>query len=87
MNFKNIPQVKLGIVAVSRDCFPMELSAGRRQAVVGAYKEVYGDIYECPTTVESEVHMRKALSEVREYPKRDGNLQHVCMYSLPESIK
>ena len=56
MNFKNIPDVKLGIVAVSRDCFPMELSAGRRQAVVKAYKEAYGDIYECPTTVESEVH-------------------------------
>ena len=62
MNFKNIPDVKLGIVAVSRDCFPMELSAGRRQAVVAAYKETYGEIYECPTTVESEVHMRKALA-------------------------
>lgn len=66
MNFKNIPEVKLGIVAVSRDCFPMELSAGRRQAVVKAYKETYGEIYECPTTVESEVHMRKALAEVKE---------------------
>lgn len=66
MNFKNIPNVKLGIVAVSRDCFPMELSAGRRKAVVAAYKEAYGDIYECPTTVESEVHMRKALAEVKE---------------------
>ena len=66
MNFKNIPDVKLGIVAVSRDCFPMELSAGRRQAVVAAYKETYGEIYECPTTVESEVHMRKALEEVKE---------------------
>ena len=66
MNFKNIPEVKLGIVAVSRDCFPMELSAGRRQAVVKAYKETYGEIYECPTTVESEVHMRQALAEVKE---------------------
>jgi len=42
MNFKNIPDVKLGIVAVSRDCFPMELSAGRRQAVVAAYKKLMG---------------------------------------------
>ena len=66
MNFKNIPDVKLGIVAVSRDCFPMELSAGRREAVVKAYKETYGEIYECPTTVESEVHMRQALAEVKE---------------------
>ena len=27
---KNIPEVKLGIVAVSRDCFPMSLSESRR---------------------------------------------------------
>ena len=27
---KNIPEVKLGIIAVSRDCFPMTLSASRR---------------------------------------------------------
>ncbi|OPJ57805.1 L-fucose/L-arabinose isomerase family protein [Clostridium oryzae] len=61
----NIPQVKLGIVAVSRDCFPMELSVNRRQAVVKAYKESFGDIYECPTAIENETHMRKALAEVK----------------------
>lgn len=59
----NVPQVKLGIVAVSRDCFPMELSTNRRKAVVKAFD---GDIYECPTTIENELHMRKALSEVKE---------------------
>ena len=32
----NIPQVKLGIVAVSRDCFPIGLSQSRRAAVVAA---------------------------------------------------
>ena len=31
---KNIPDVKLGIAAVSRDCFPMSLSASRCEAVV-----------------------------------------------------
>ena len=30
MNSTNIPQVKLGIVAVSRDCFPIQLSESRR---------------------------------------------------------
>ncbi len=30
----NIPQVKMGIVAVSRDCFPLSLSKQRRQNVV-----------------------------------------------------
>ncbi|ADL51977.1 L-fucose/L-arabinose isomerase family protein [Clostridium cellulovorans] len=63
---KNIPEIKLGIVAVSRDCFPMELSASRRKAVVKAYKEISGDIFECPTTVENEKHMEQALKEVKE---------------------
>lgn len=60
----NIPQVKLGIVAVSRDCFPMTLSETRRIAVCKAYTEKYGEIYECPTVVENELHMLKALDEV-----------------------
>ena len=33
----NIPQVKLGIVAVSRDWFPERLSVNRRKALVAAY--------------------------------------------------
>ena len=28
----NIPEIKLGIVAVSRDCFPIALSQARRAA-------------------------------------------------------
>ncbi|HIY19461.1 MAG TPA: L-fucose/L-arabinose isomerase family protein [Candidatus Blautia avistercoris] len=59
----NMPEIKLGIVAVSRDCFPKELSENRRKAVAAAYK---GELYECPTVVESEVDMQKALKEVRE---------------------
>ncbi len=62
----NIPKVKLGIIAVSRDCFPMELSVSRRKAVVTSYEKRYGAIYECPTTVENEIHMKKALEEVKE---------------------
>lgn len=58
----NIPQVKLGIVAVSRDCFPMELSASRRKAVVEAFN---GEIFECQTTVENEKDMKKALEEIK----------------------
>lgn len=62
----NRPVLKLGIVAVSRNCFPMSLSVSRREAVVKAYRETYGEIYECPTCIENEVHMQKALSKVRE---------------------
>ena len=39
---KNIPEVKLGIVAVSRDCFPMSLSESRRIKVCQEYKKAYG---------------------------------------------
>ena len=62
----NIPAEKIGIVAVSRDCFPMTLSVSRRQAVVKAYREKYGDIYECPVCIENETDMRKALADIRE---------------------
>ena len=62
----NVPEVKVGIVAVSRDCFPMSLSERRRKELVAAYRPKYGDIYECPTVVENEVDMKKALAEVNE---------------------
>jgi len=59
-NIGNIPEVKLGIIAVSRNCFPVKLSAERRSQIVKAY----GDIYECPVTVENETDMRNALADV-----------------------
>ena len=34
--FANIPEVKLGIIAVSRGCFPMALSERRRAAIKAA---------------------------------------------------
>ena len=64
----NIPKIKLGIVAVSRDCFPESLSVNRRKALVSAYEKKYGagDIYECPVCiVESEIHMLAALEDIR----------------------
>ena len=60
---KNMAKVKVGIVAVSRDCFPMSLSENRRRAVVKEY-EKSGEIYECPVVVESETDMQKALADV-----------------------
>lgn len=64
---KNIPTVKIGIVAVSRDCFPEELSVSRRKRLVDAYRKNYEaeDIYECPVCiVESELHMQEALADI-----------------------
>ena len=64
----NMPQIKIGIVAVSRDCFPESLSVTRREALVKAYTEKYdaSEIYECPVCiVESEIHMVQALEDIK----------------------
>ncbi|MBR3329854.1 MAG: L-fucose/L-arabinose isomerase family protein [Mogibacterium sp.] len=59
---KNIPEVKLGMIAVSRDCFIISLSESRRAAIKAAYK---GDLYECPVTVENEKDMLAAVADVK----------------------
>jgi len=63
---KNIPKVKLGIVAVSRDCFPIELSRKRRMNVVKACRAKKIPIVEIATIVENEKDSLKALAELRE---------------------
>lgn len=65
---KNVPEIRIGIVAVSRNCFPEELAVNRRKALVESYLAKYGeaDIYECPVCiVESEIHMTRALKNVK----------------------
>lgn len=57
----NIPNIKLGIIAVSRSCFPKSLSEMRRKAIVKAYG---GDIYECPVIVENENDAKSAVEDV-----------------------
>ncbi|MBQ9561966.1 MAG: L-fucose/L-arabinose isomerase family protein [Lachnospiraceae bacterium] len=64
----NIPVVKLGIVGVSRDCFPASLTENRRKALAEAYAKKYcaEDIYECPVTIiESEIDMVNALADIK----------------------
>ncbi len=74
----NAPKIKIGIVAVSRDCFPEELSVNRRKALVEAYKAQYNaeDIYECPVCiVESEIHMVQALEDIKK-----AGCNALCVY-------
>ena len=59
---RNIPDVKLGLIAVSRDCFPIALSISRREAIKKTYK---GELYECPVTVENEKDMLRAVADVK----------------------
>ncbi|MBM6947770.1 L-fucose/L-arabinose isomerase family protein [Mordavella massiliensis] len=74
----NMPEVKIGVVAVSRDCFPESLSVTRRQNLMKAYTEKYGaeGIYECPICiVESEIHMVQALEDIKK-----AGCNALCVY-------
>lgn len=73
-----MPEVKIGVVAVSRDCFPESLSVTRRQNLMKAYTEKYGSegIYECPICiVESEIHMVQALEDIKK-----AGCNALCVY-------
>lgn len=63
---KNIPDIKLGIVAVSRDCFPIELSQRRRKSVVAACRKKKIPISEISVIVENETDAMKALDEIKQ---------------------
>ena len=79
----NIPKMKIGIVAVSRDCFPESLSVNRRKALVDAYAAKYdaADIYECPVCiVESEIHMVQALEDVKAGELNSGTWRCILWY-------
>ena len=74
----NIPKIKVGIVGVSRDCFPASLTETRKAAVVKAYTDKYGaaDIYDCKQLIiESEIDMVNALKEIK-----DAGCNALCVY-------
>ncbi len=61
---KNWPKINLGIVAVSRDCFPVALSQSRREEVVKECKKRNLDVTEIGTVVENERDVLTALEEI-----------------------
>ena len=74
----NIPKIKIGLVGVSRDCFPAELTISRRKALADAYAAKYdaADIYECPVTIiESEIDMMNALEDIKK-----AGCNALCVY-------
>ena len=74
----NVPEVKVGVVAVSRDCFPESLSVNRRKNLIRAYQDKYGEknVYECPICiVESEIHMLQALDDLKK-----AGCNALCVY-------
>lgn len=63
---QNIPEVTLGLIAVSRDCFPLTLSETRRSALAAACAKRGLPVFEAKTTVENEKDALKAVDEVKQ---------------------
>ncbi len=62
----NIPNIKLGLAAVSRDCFPVELSRDRRRKVAAECRKIKLPVKEMDTVVENETGAMKVLEEAAE---------------------
>ncbi len=61
----NLPKIKIGLVAVSRDCFPVDLSKKRRDAVLAECKRRNLPVAGVQTIIENESDSMKALSELQ----------------------
>lgn len=62
----NIPEIRMGIAAVSRDCFPVELSERRRVAVAAACRRKGVEVEEVSVTIENEADVAVALKELEQ---------------------
>ena len=72
----NQPVVKLGVVGVSRDCFPASLTKKRLAALMAeVQKAKLKGVVACPVTIENETDSMKAL----DWAKAEG-VNAVCMF-------
>lgn len=62
---KNMPVIKVALVAVSRDCFPVELSQKRRQNIMDYARRMNLPIAEIQTVVENEYNVKVVLDEIK----------------------
>jgi L-fucose isomerase-like protein len=60
----NVVSVKLGLIAVSRDCFPIQLSEKRRTRLAAECKDSGIQVTELKTIIENESDVAKALREI-----------------------
>lgn len=63
---KNIPEVRVGLVAVSRDCFPLSLSQIRTEKLKEAYESKYEPLLVTDTIVQFESDVPKVINELRQ---------------------
>ena len=62
---RNIPEVKLGMIAVSRDCFPISVSEGRSRKVAEECGKAGLEVFLAPTIAENEKDAVRAVDEVK----------------------
>lgn len=62
----NMPKVKMGIVGVSRDCFPAELTRRRLKEVVAECRKLHLPVVPAQTIIESEADAMAAVAEMRQ---------------------
>ncbi|HOX05358.1 MAG TPA: fucose isomerase [Planctomycetota bacterium] len=61
----NLPAVKIAVVGVSRDCFPIDLTKRRLARLMAELKKLGVPATACPTVIESEADALKALDQAR----------------------
>ena len=66
MELLNTPEIELAIVGVSRDCFPVELTARRLDALMAELAKAGIQAHRCSTIIESEDDAMTALDEVEQ---------------------
>ena len=65
---KNIPDIKIGVIAGTTDWMPQDVAAENRQKLIETFKAAYGeeDIYECPIIItDNEVSIKRAMKDVQ----------------------
>lgn len=75
MMMNQLPNVRLGLVAVSRDCFPAQFSLVRCHRVAQALSETHAAFFECPLCVVQETDVPIALEALA----REG-CNALCIY-------
>ncbi len=75
MSMDTVPEVKVGLVAVSRDCFPIELSRKRRGLVAEACDRLGLPVLALETIVENERDVLAAIDEARR-----AGVNALCLY-------
>ncbi|MDR0362968.1 MAG: fucose isomerase [Planctomycetota bacterium] len=64
VQLENIPKVRIGVVGVSRACFPISLTRSRMAILMPEIKKLGVDAYACETIVEKESNIAGVMKEL-----------------------